>query len=294
MPRSAMAGSGRLAACFLDSFAELGLPSFGYGLRYRYGMFAQRIHDGQQVEQPDDWMRDGNPWEVQRPELRYPVGFGGRVQVEGDRRSWLPAERLIAEAYDFIVPAHRGERVSTLRQWHASADTTIDFGAFCRGDHAAAARESLAADALNWVLYPDDSTPAGRELRLKAGSLSRQRLAAGPDRAPSRRTRDAGHARPAQRDPPERHPPGPRPGRADAALVDDHGIGWDAAWAITCDAVSYTNHTLMPEALETWPLALFGALLPRHLEIVYEINARFLADVRDVSPATKRWWRASR
>jgi starch phosphorylase len=127
-------GLGRLAACFLDSFAELDLPSFGYGLRYRYGMFAQQIHDGRQVEAPDDWMRFGNAWDVPRPELHYTVGFRGRVVNEAGVRRWLPAERVLAEAFDFIVPSHHGEHVSTLRQWQASAEQPIDFAAFSRGD----------------------------------------------------------------------------------------------------------------------------------------------------------------
>ncbi|MDH4288827.1 MAG: glycogen/starch/alpha-glucan phosphorylase, partial [Aquincola sp.] len=139
-------GLGRLAACFLDSFATLGLPSFGYGVRYQYGMFAQQIAGGRQVEAPDDWLKRGNPWEIARPELRWFVGFGGRVQADGSGRRWLPAERVIATAYDFIVPGHGTERVSTLRQWHAASENPIDFAAFCRGEHLASGRERLAAD----------------------------------------------------------------------------------------------------------------------------------------------------
>ena len=160
-------GLGRLAACFLDSFAELGLPSFGYGMRYRYGMFAQRIVDGRQSEVPDDWMRDGNPWEILRPEVRYPVHFGGRVIQEGVKRRWVPAETVVAQAYDFIVPAHHSERTSTLRQWQAVSEQAIDFERFCRGEYEAAGRAQHEADLLNWVLYPDDSTHQGRRLRLK-------------------------------------------------------------------------------------------------------------------------------
>ena len=169
-------GLGRLAACFLDSFAELDVPSFGYGLRYRYGMFAQQIQDGRQVEVPDAWMQAGASWDVPRPELSYPVGFGGRVLTEGGARRWIPGERLVAEAFDFIVPAHRGEHVSTLRQWQARAEDPIDFAAFSRGDHALAARLQVQADALNWVLYPDDSSQAGRELRLKQEDRKSTRL----------------------------------------------------------------------------------------------------------------------
>nr|WP_295080611.1 glycogen/starch/alpha-glucan phosphorylase [uncultured Roseateles sp.] len=278
-------GLGRLAACFLDSFAELGLPSFGYGLRYQYGMFAQGIQDGRQIEMPDDWMRLGQPWEVPRPELRYHVGFGGRVVVEdGGARRWQPAEVLEAQAYDFIVPAHHSERVSTLRQWHASAAAPINFATFCEGDFMGAARHRVAADALNWVLYPDDSTEAGRELRLKQEafltSASLQDLIARHLRegAPLQELglRNAVHLN-------DTHP-ALAPAELMRLLVDEHALGWDQAWAITRQAVSYTNHTLMPEALETWPVQMFEQLLPRHLEIIYEINQRFLTEVAQRFP----------
>ncbi len=283
-------GLGRLAACFLDSFAELGLPSFGYGLRYQYGMFAQGIEGGRQVESPDDWMRMGAPWEVIRPERRYTVRFGGRVVSDsasgghnGGRR-WVGGEVVVAQAYDFIVPAHNSERVSTLRQWQASSVNPIDFAAFCRGDYAEASKHRVAADALNWVLYPDDSTEAGRELRLKQEaflvSASLQDLIA-------RHLREFGsladlgkhnaiHLN-------DTHP-ALAPAELMRLLVDDHALTWDAAWKITRQAVSYTNHTLMPEALETWPVRMFEALLPRHLEIIYEINHHFLEEVKAKVP----------
>jgi starch phosphorylase len=278
-------GLGRLAACFLDSFAELGLPSFGYGLRYRYGMFAQRILDGQQVEVPDDWMRDGNPWEIPRPEAQYMVGFGGRVESEGDRRRWLPAQHLVARAHDLVVPAHHSDHVSTLRLWEACAEGTIDFDAFRRGNQTDAGRSLSEADTLNWVLYPDDSTHAGRVLRLKQEaflvSASLQDLI---DRHLQEHgtleglaARNAIHLN-------DTHP-ALAPAELMRLLVDEHGMTWEPAWALARDALSYTNHTLMPEALETWPLQMFGELLPRHLEIVYEINARFLAEVRHRFPA---------
>jgi len=278
-------GLGRLAACFLDSFAELGLPSFGYGLRYQYGMFAQAIQDGRQVEAPDDWMRRGQPWEVARPDLHFPVGFGGRVLTDdGGERRWIPAERVIAQAHDFIVPAHASERVSTLRKWHASAEQPIDFDAFCRGEHAAAGRQRSAADALNWVLYPDDSTDAGRELRLKQEaflvSASLQDLIARHLREfgdiHQLGLRNAIHLN-------DTHP-ALAPAELMRLLVDEHGLCWREAWAITREAVSYTNHTLMPEALETWPVRMFEQLLPRHLEIIYVINQQFLDEVRRRHP----------
>ena len=278
-------GLGRLAACFLDSFAELGLPSFGYGLRYRYGMFAQATQDGRQVEMPDDWLRHGATWDIERPEVEYPVGFGGSVQTDASgRRQWVPAERVIARAHDFIVPAHHTTRVSTLRQWQASADAPIDFAAFCRGEHAAAARHLVSADALNWVLYPDDSTDAGRELRLKQEAflvsaslqdLIARHLAEGRELSALGRD-NAIHLN-------DTHP-ALAPAELMRLLLDEHGLEWDEAWAITHQAVSYTNHTLMPEALETWPVRMFEALLPRHLEIIYRINHLFLEDVRLRAP----------
>jgi len=277
-------GLGRLAACFLDSFAELGLPSFGYGLRYRYGMFSQHIQDGQQFETPDDWMRDGNPWEIARPELQYKVGFGGRVQVQGNRRRWMPAENLVAKAFDLVVPAHDSEHVSTLRLWQACADGPIDFDAFRRGNHSDAARPLEAADMLNWVLYPDDSTQAGRVLRLKQEaflvSASLQDLI---ERHLQEKGSLDGLAERSAIHLNDTHP-ALAPAELMRLLMDDHGLEWDPAWAIVRKAVSYTNHTLMPEALETWPLHMFGDLLPRHLEIIYEINERFLTEVRERFP----------
>jgi starch phosphorylase len=277
-------GLGRLAACFLDSFAELGLPSFGYGMRYQYGMFAQQIQGGRQIEEPDDWMRAGNPWENLRPELRYVVGFGGRVVPDADGRRWIPNELMIAQAYDFIVPAHHGDRVSTLRQWQASSARTIDFAAFSGGDHLAAARHRVHADALNWVLYPDDSTQAGRELRLKQeaflvsaslqDAIARHLREGAPLREFGRR--NALHLN-------DTHP-ALAPAELMRLLLDEHGLRWEEAWSITRQAVSYTNHTLMPEALETWPLRMFQELLPRHLEIIYEINHLFLEHVGGLFP----------
>jgi glycogen phosphorylase len=275
-------GLGRLAACFLDAFATLGLPSFGYGLRYEHGMFAQVIQDGRQVELPDEWLRQGNPWELVRPELRYPVGLGGTVHHEGGLHRWVPAETLLAQAYDFIVPGHGTERVSTLRQWNAQPSHSIDFPAFCRGEHAAAAQHLLEAQRLNWVLYPDDSTQAGRELRLRQeyflvsasvqDMLARHLREAGPAGVHSFGRHNAVHLN-------DTHP-ALAPAELMRLLIDEHGLAWDQAWAITQQAVSYTNHTLMPEALETWSLPLFEHMLPRHMQIVYDINQRFLVEAR--------------
>lgn len=278
-------GLGRLAACFLDSFAELGLPAFGYGLRYRYGMFAQGLQDGAQVERPDDWQRDGTPFDFERADIAFAVGFGGRVEADaGGRRRWVPAGYVRARAFDFVVPAHGHARVATLRQWEASAAQPIDFAAFCRGDYAAAGAAQLAADTINWVLYPDDSTEAGRTLRLKQEaflvSASLQDLVArhlAEGRALGELGRDSAiHLN-------DTHP-ALAPAELMRLLVDEHALAWDDAWAITRQAVAYTNHTLMPEALETWPVRMFEALLPRHLEIIYRINDGFLAEVRRKVP----------
>ncbi|MBU6436252.1 MAG: glycogen/starch/alpha-glucan phosphorylase, partial [Betaproteobacteria bacterium] len=248
-------GLGRLAACFLDSFAELGLPSIGYGLRYQYGMFAQRIEGGRQTETPDDWLRHGNDWEVPRPELRYAVGFGGRVEVRGSQRCWVPAEVCTAQAYDFIVPAHGSEQVSTLRQWHACATETIDLQAFNTGEYLQAAQRITEVSALNWVLYPDDSTDAGRMLRLRQEAflvsatlqdIVARHVAEHGDLA-TFGLRNAVHLN-------DTHP-ALAPAELMRLLLDEHGLPWERAWAITQQAVSYTNHTLMPEALETWPVA---------------------------------------
>ena len=277
-------GLGRLAACFLDSMATLGLPSFGYGLRYQHGMFAQGIEDGRQVERPDEWLKLGNPWEIARSEIRFAVGFGGRVEGAAGTRRWLPSETVQAVAHDFIVPGHGTEHVSTLRQWQALADRPIDFDAFCRGEHANAARHVIAAEVLNWVLYPDDSTPAGRELRLKQEYFL---VSASLQDMLKRHLREHAHV-----DSFGRHNavhlndthPALAPAELMRLLIDEHGVAWDGAWRITRQAVSYTNHTLMPEALETWPVRVFEALLPRHLEIIYAINQRFIDDLRQRFP----------
>jgi glycogen phosphorylase len=277
-------GLGRLAACFLDAFAALELPSFGYGLRYEHGMFAQAIQDGRQIESPDPWLEHGNPWELVRPELRWEVGFGGHVSHAGGTPRWEPAEIVLAQASDFVVPGHGTERVSTLRQWRARAARPIDFAAFCRGAHEASALHKQEADALNWVLYPDDSTPQGRRLRLRqeyflvSASLQdmlARHLREQPDVSSFGR-HNIVHLN-------DTHP-ALAPAELMRLLLDEHGLAWDAAWAVVRQATHYTNHTLMPEALETWSVALLEELLPRHLQILYEINRRFLDEVRAKCP----------
>jgi starch phosphorylase len=269
-------GLGRLAACYLDSMATLGVPAFGYGMRYQFGMFRQAIRDGAQVEQPDAWLAAGDHWCIERPDIRYAVGFGGRVEGPPELRRWLPGEVIEADAYDFIVPGHGTHRVATLRLWQARAIESLDFAAFSRGEFHAAAGPRARAEAINWVLYPDDSTLAGRELRLKQEfllvSASLQDIVARHFAEHGRLDNLAEHAAIHLND---THPALSAP-ELMRILVDERGIAWADAWA-QCERIfSYTNHTLMPEALETWPVPMLEHLLPRHLEIIYEINHRFL------------------
>ncbi len=277
-------GLGRLAACFLDSMATLGLPSFGYGLRYEYGMFAQRIQDGRQIEEPDDWLLHGSPWDFPRPDVRHRIGFGGHVVTDGRRRRWEPAETVFADAFDFIVPGHGTHRVATLRQWQASPTKPIDFRAFSYGDYAAAGAAKLRAEALNWVLYPDDSTQQGRELRLKQEFLL---VSATLQDVLARHEAEYGRLDNLA-DKMALHLNDTHPALAIPELLrllhDEHGLPFDLALAQCEKVVSYTNHTLLPESLETWPVHMLERVLPRHLEIIYDINARFLNRVRAQHP----------
>ncbi len=269
-------GLGRLAACFLDSMATLGLPSFGYGIRYEYGMFAQEIQNGCQVEYPDPWLENGTAWEFPRAGISHPVRFGGWVEHHGDKALWRPAAEVAAKAYDMVVPGHGTQRVSTLRLWKAVAPAHIDLHAFNTGDYARAAGVKNEYENISWVLYPNDSTPAGRELRLRqeyffvAASVQdiigrhleeHGQLANLPDKV-------AIHLN-------DTHP---AIGVAELMrlLCDEHAMPWASAWALCRQVFSYTNHTLMPEALETWPVALMQHVLPRHLEIIFRINQEFL------------------
>ena len=273
-------GLGRLAACFLDSMATVELPSYGYGIRYEFGMFKQHIQGGRQVESPDPWLEDGTPWEFPRGGVHYRVRFGGWVEPATDPSlvpTWRHAGEVNAKAYDMVVPGHGTERVSTLRLWKAVAPSQIDLHAFNSGDYARAAEFKNEYENISWVLYPNDSTPAGRELRLRQEyfftSASIQdilaRHLAEHERLTNLADKVAIHLN-------DTHP---AIGVAELMrlLVDEHGFGWIAAWAITRRVFSYTNHTLMPEALETWPVALMQQVLPRHLEIIFRINAEFLA-----------------
>ena len=269
-------GLGRLAACFLDSMATLGLPSFGYGIRYEYGMFAQDIQDGAQVEYPDPWLQDGTPWEFPRAGISYPVRFHGWVEHVEGKPVWRPAGEVAAKAYDMVVPGHGTAHVSTLRLWKAVAPAHIDLGAFNLGDYARAANTKNEFENISWVLYPNDSTPAGRELRLKqeyffvAASIQdlvKRHLDEHPTLG-NLAEQVAIHLN-------DTHP---AIGVAELMrlLCDEHQMAWDQAWTLCGKTFSYTNHTLMPEALETWPVALIQHVLPRHLEIIFRINKEFL------------------
>ncbi len=269
-------GLGRLAACFLDSMATLGLPSFGYGIRYEYGMFAQEIDHGVQVEYPDPWLADGTPWEFPRAGTSYPVRFGGWVEHVGGTATWRHAAAVAAKAHDMVIPGHDTPKVSTLRLWKAVAPAHIDLHAFNTGDYARAAGVKNEYENISWVLYPNDSTPAGRELRLRqeyffvaasmqdilARHLEENRTLANLANKVAIHLNDT-------------HP---AIGVAELMrlLCDEHGMAWKAAWAITGKVFSYTNHTLMPEALETWPVSLMQHVLPRHLEIIFRINQELL------------------
>jgi starch phosphorylase len=277
-------GLGRLAACFLDSMATLGVPGLGYGIRYEYGMFRQRIVDGQQVETPDYWLTRGNPWEFQRPEVTYRVRFGGHVQRREGKGTpgaakWVDTHDVLAMAYDTIIPGYGTQATNTLRLWSARATEEIDLSAFNRGNYMEAVESKNHSENVSRVLYPDDSTPSGRELRLHQEyffvSASVQDLLhrylrnhtdfdALPDQV-SIHLNDT-------------HPVLAVP-ELMRLLIDEHCLSWDAAWAHTQKVFSYTNHTLMHEALETWPVEMFGRVLPRHLQILFDINSRFLAAV---------------
>ena len=269
-------GLGRLAACFLDSMATVGLPSFGYGIRYEYGMFAQDIQAGCQTEYPDPWLQNGTPWEFPRADITYPVRFGGWVEHVDGKAVWCNAGEVAAKAYDMVIPGHGTEKVSTLRLWKAVAPAHIDLNAFNTGDYARAASAKNEYENISWVLYPNDSTPAGRELRLKQEyffvsasiqDLIHRHLKEHPSLA-NLADKVAIHLN-------DTHP---AIGVAELmrVLCDEHNMVWDKAWALCCKTFSYTNHTLMPEALETWPVALMQHVLPRHLEIIFQINKEFL------------------
>jgi starch phosphorylase len=269
-------GLGRLAACFLDSMATLGIPGYGYGIRYDYGMFRQTIVDGRQVETPDYWLTAGNPWEFPRPEVVYRVQFGGHVIKEGDRARWVDTHDVEAMAYDTIIPGYDTTTTNTLRLWSAKATKEIDLGAFNRGDYFGAVEQKNHSENVSRVLYPDDSTDAGRELRLHQEyffcSASVQDL--------MRRYLQTHATFDQFADKVSIHLNDTHPVLAIPELMrlflDVHHLPFNDAWRICQGVFSYTNHTLMSEALETWPIDMLGRVLPRHLQIILDINAYFL------------------
>ena len=279
-------GLGRLAACFLDSMATLELPSWGYGMRYEYGMFAQSIVNGCQVERPDQWLVDGGTvWEFPRYNTSYTVRFGGKTEARGvDACAWLNATEVTARAYDFVIPGHGTDRVSTMRLWKAFAPEQIDLNAFNTGDYARASGVKNQYENISWVLYPNDSTPRGRELRLKQEYLF---VSASMQDILKHHLGEYGTLENLS-DKIAIHLNDTHPAISVAELmrllVDEHSMSWKDAWAQCAKIFSYTNHTLMPEALETWPVPLMKSLLPRHMEIIYRINAEFLAMVREKFP----------
>lgn len=282
-------GLGRLAACFLDSMATLGLPSIGYGIRYEYGMFAQEIQDGCQIEYPDSWLKDGTPWEFPRAELTFPVRFGGWVAHEHGKVIWKHAGEVAAKAYDMVIPGHGTHKVSTLRLWKAVAPEHIDLGVFNAGDYARAASAKNEYENISWVLYPNDSTPAGRELRLKQEyffvAASMQDLI--------QRHLEEHHILDNLAEHVAIHLNDTHPAIGVAELMrilcDEHDMHWDKAWALCGKTFSYTNHTLMPEALETWPVSLMQHVLPRHLEIIFRINKEFLDQAARFRPGDQEF-----
>ncbi len=278
-------GLGRLAACFMESMATLSIAAYGYGIRYDHGLFRQRIKDGWQLEYPENWLDFGNPWEFERPEVAYPVGFGGSVETVTDadgetRQLWRPAESVDAVAYDTPVVGWRGKHVNTLRLWSAKASDPLRLDAFNRGDHVGALADRVRLEAVSKVLYPSDSTPAGHELRLRQefffASASLQDLVRRHVTQHKSVRTLADHVAIQLND---THPAIAVP-ELMRILVDEHRLDWDAAWEITRHTFSYTNHTLLPEALESWPVPLLERLLPRHMQIIYLLNAAELERIR--------------
>nr|WP_244548557.1 glycogen/starch/alpha-glucan phosphorylase [Bosea vaviloviae] len=275
-------GLGRLAACYLEAMASTGVPALGYGIRYDHGLFKQRIDGGRQVEVPEDWLSFRNPWEFERRESAYQIGFGGSVVAteKPGEVTWNPEEAVFAVAYDTPIVGWRGRDATTLRLWRARAMHPLSLDAFNQGDLVGAVAERNRAEAISKVLYPNDSTPAGQELRLRQEffftSASLQDLVRRHyrqfgkfDNLPDKVAIQLNDTHPAL-----------AVAEMMRLLIDERGLSWEDAWTITSGTISYTNHTLLPEALETWPVALMERLLPRHMQIIFGINARFLDGVR--------------
>ncbi|RLA24926.1 MAG: glycogen phosphorylase [Gammaproteobacteria bacterium] len=278
-------GLGRLAACFIDSCATLQLPVTGYGLRYEYGMFSQTIVNGEQVERPDHWLKNGNVWEIERPEYTHRIKFGGRVELSVNekgitRRSWVDTTDILAVPYDTPIPGYQNGTVNTLRLWKATATEEFNLEEFNAGDYAESVAAKNTAENISMVLYPNDANENGKSLRLQQqyllASASLQDIVAN---WVGRHGNDFTHF--AEKNCFQLNDTHPSVAVAELMriLMDTHGLKWVDAWKITRQTMAYTNHTLLPEALEKWSVSLFERLLPRIMEIIYEINAHFLAEV---------------
>jgi starch phosphorylase len=291
-------GLGRLASCFMDSLASVEVPAIGYGIRYEFGIFDQVIRDGWQCEITDKWLRIGNPWELARSEIVYSVKFGGRSETYTDehgrsRVRWIPETEVKGIAYDTPITGYRAGTCDILRLWKAEAVESFDFAAFNHGDYYRAVQDKMVSENITKVLYPNDEVAAGKQLRLKQqfffSSCSLQDmlrihavLGGTPETFHEKWAVQLNDTHPAI-----------AVAELMRLLVDEHAVDWDEAWKITRATFAYTNHTLLPEALEKWSVDLFHALLPRHLEIIYEINRRFLDDVRAKFPGDARIARLS-
>ena len=281
-------GLGRLAACFLESLATLDIPAIGHSLRYEFGTFDQDIRDGWQIERTDRWLRNGNPWEVRRFEIEHPVGFGGFVEHTTDlhgrlRVYWHPERRVKGIPYDVPVPGYGTNTTCFLRLWSAVADEEFDLDAFQVGEYWRAVDQKIRSENLTKVLYPNDTSPAGKQLRLEQEYFFVSCAMQDSIRLLLQRGTIREFAEKFAIQLNDTHPSLAVP-ELMRLLIDVHDLGWDEAWDLVRRSVSYTNHTLLPEALETWPLPLIARLLPRHLEIIYEINRRFLDEVRTKFP----------
>lgn len=273
-------GLGRLAACFMDSLATLRIPAMGYGIRYEYGMFRQDIENGKQVERPDTWTEQDIAWQFRRPSKHYVIRFGGNIHYQGEQCIWNNSEQITALAYDQIIPGYGTAAANTLRLWSAHAGDVFNLNDFNRGDYFAAMEKQNTSENVSRVLYPDDSTAVGRELRLRqeyfltsasVQDIVRRHLKENPDISTLADT-VAIHLN-------DTHPVLAIP-ELMRILIDEHRVKWDDAWATCGKIFSYTNHTLMGEALETWPVEMMGRVLPRHLQLIFEINEHFLDGLR--------------